>query len=258
MSPAYFFVVLMRYFLYFSYNGYAYHGIQYQPNGITVQEVLENCLSTLGRERVQIVPAGRTDAGVHARLMVAHFDVSQPIDEQQWTFRLNALLPHDIAVSAIRRVRDDAHARFDAVARRYEYWMTTRKNPFTEHLVTETHFALDYEAMNKAATYLLEATDFASFCKAHADNKTNICHLTKAEWVRVDECTYKFVIEADRFLRNMVRAVVGTLVQVGRGRMKPEDMPRVLEDKSRSSAGQSMPPDGLYLVDIRYPEEIFA
>lgn len=248
----------MRYFIYFSYNGAAYHGIQYQPNGITVQQVLEEALSRLLGEPTKIVPAGRTDAGVHARRMVAHFDSAQDAVESRLAFRLNGLLPQDIAIEKIVRVCDDAHARFDATSRRYEYWVTTHKDPFRPNLITQIHYQLDYEAMNRAAAYLKEATDFASFCKAHADNKTNICHVTEARWEQVDEHTYKFTIEADRFLRNMVRAVVGTLFEVGRGKMQPEQMQQVLQEQSRSAAGQSMPAEGLYLVDIQYPDKIFT
>lgn len=266
----------MRFFIYLAYNGAGYHGWQNQPNGITIQEEIERALSTILRQPTSITGAGRTDAGVHAKLMVAHFDYAPQLQEgeswpveqaRQWgeqlAFKLNGFLPDAISIYKIVPVRADAHARFDATSRRYEYWVTTAKNPYAAGLLTPTHFQLDYPLMNQAAALLLEETDFASFCKAHTDVKTTICDVRKAYWEQrpspfmPNEQCWVFTIEADRFLRNMVRAVVGTLYQVGRHLMTPAEMQHVIHSKSRNAAGMSMPADGLYLVDITYPESIF-
>ena len=275
----------MRYFIYLSYNGTAYHGWQYQPNASSVQEQLETALKTLLRTPVTLTAAGRTDTGVHARMMVAHFDYTDPTDSarpfepEDLAFRLNGFLPSDIAIHRIVPVTPDAHARFDALSRTYEYWVTDIKNPYTEHLITYTRFHLDYDKMNEAAQILLRTKDFASFCKAHSDNKTTLCDVRRAFWderplpfmpdcsihraptgtnpLAVSNACHVFTIEADRFLRNMVRAVVGTLFEVGRGQMTIAQMQQVVESKSRCAAGQSMPPDGLYLTDIRYPDKLF-
>ena len=252
----------MRYFIYFSYNGTAYHGWQFQPNASSVQEQMESAFRTLLREPVILTAAGRTDTGVHARMMVAHFDYEGEIGDL--AFRLNGFLPSDISVHKIVPVNPDAHARFDALSRTYEYWVTTEKNPYTEHLITYTRFQLDFVRMNEAAKILLEEKDFASFCKAHSDNKTTFCDVRRAFWEErplpfmPEKICMVFTIEADRFLRNMVRAVVGTLFEVGRGAMSIEEMRAAVQAHDRCAAGQSMPPDGLYLTDIRYPENIFV
>ena len=267
----------MRYFVQFSYLGTNYHGSQTQPNGITVQETMEKAFSTILREPIALTFAGRTDAGVHARKMVAHFDFGTSFNFKLSTF--NSLLPDDIAVERIWQVSDDMHARFSAVARTYEYHITTVKDPFLINRATRVAPGLDFEAMNKAAQYLLGTHDFASFCKVHTDVKTTLCTVTHAQWTATlqdrpkgteghptsptgallqPEGRYSptpiFTITADRFLRNMVRAVVGTLFEIGRGKRKPEDMLDILEQKNRCSAGQSAPAEGLYLVNIVYPE----
>ncbi|MCQ2335088.1 MAG: tRNA pseudouridine(38-40) synthase TruA [Paludibacteraceae bacterium] len=247
----------MRYFIDFEYCGTAYHGWQIQPNAVSVQETLTKALQMVLRESFELVGAGRTDTGVHARQMVAHFDVNKEIASPQLLVRkLNGLLPADIAVHEVYRVTDDAHARFDATGRTYEYWLCQHKTAFAPHMITQTHLPLDYNKMNEAAKILLEETDFASFCKAHADCKTTICHVRRAFWEQRGEC-WVFTIEADRFLRNMVRATVGTLIEIGRGTMAIDELRTVLHDKNRCSAGQSMPADGLYLVKIDYPTTIF-
>lgn len=233
----------MRYFVQFSYLGTNYHGSQTQPNGITVQETMERVFSTILREPIALTFAGRTDAGVHAKKMVAHFDSSTPL----LVDKVNSLLPSDIAVEKIWEVSDEMHARFSATSRTYEYRITTAKDPFLIHRATRVAVGLDFEAMNKAASYLIGTHDFASFCKVHTDVKTTFCTVTKAEWQNG-----AFTITADRFLRNMVRAVVGTLFDVGRGKMKPEAILDILEQKNRCKAGQSAPAEGLYLVDITY------
>ena len=246
----------MRYFIQFSYFGKAYHGWQNQPNAITVQEVLEKALSTLLRETVEVVGAGRTDAGVHARQMFAHFEVEPILDLDELVYRLNAFLPDDIAVQHIRQVPEDAHARFDAVERTYEYWVVREKDPF---LWDHTHWVkhpLDMDAMNKAARILLDYTDFECFSKSNTDVKTFNCDVMEAYW-KIDSEKWVFTITADRFLRNMVRAVVGTLLDVGTGKMLPEDIHKIIASKDRGEAGVSVPAKGLYLTKVIYPKEIF-
>ena len=235
----------MRYFIDFAYNGAAFHGSQRQPNGITVQEVMEDAFATILREPVALTFAGRTDAGVHAEHMFAHFDCN----EAPSVDRLNSLLPATITVWNLFPVSDDLHARFSALARTYEYRITYIKDPFRQDLVTRVAPGLDFEAMNNAAKTLLGTQDFASFCKVHTDVKTTICTITKAEWK--DNI---FTITADRFLRNMVRAIVGTLFEVGRGRMTIDEFRGVISNHNRCSAGQSVPAAGLYLTEITYPK----
>ncbi len=257
----------MRYFIFFSYDGTAYHGWQVQPNAISVQQKLNEALSTLLRESVETIGAGRTDTGVHAAMMAAHFDYpAQVLDNKNAVsidksdtlrFKLNRILPPDIAIHGICRVADDAHARFDATARTYHYHVYTEKSPFRRHYATRLHFPVDFEKMNKAASYLLEVSDFTSFSKLHTDVKTNICHVTKAEWQQVEDDLWRFEISADRFLRNMVRAIVGTLLEVGRGKISLDEFKHIIEQKDRCAAGDSVPACALSLVDIKYPESIF-
>lgn len=246
-----------RYFIYLAYKGTAYHGWQIQPNGISVQEVLTKALSTVLRTETEITGAGRTDTGVHARLMVAHFDVEGELPaEFDMTNKLNSLLPRDIAIQKIVEVQPDAHARFDAVSRRYEYHVVTEKDVFRTELAARISDKLDFETMNRAAAVLREYRDFTSFSKLHTDVKTNNCVISRAEWTSHDG-EWIFTIEADRFLRNMVRAVVGTLFEVGRHRMSVDEFRAVIEAKNRCKAGVSVPAQGLYLVDIQYPENLF-
>ncbi len=248
----------MRYFIYLSYDGTAYHGWQVQPNAISVQQRLNECLAKLLRgKNSDVTGAGRTDAGVHAHMMVAHFDVDELVDGKWLTDKLNRILPQDIAVSKVVRVRDEAHARFDAKARTYHYWIYTQKNPFQRQYATRITFPLNFERMNEAARYLLQVEDFTSFSKLHTDTKTNICHVMKAEWIEMENDVWQFEITADRFLRNMVRAVVGTLIEVGRGRLSIDDFKSVVAKKDRCAAGDSMPGNALSLVDIRYEPDIF-
>lgn len=250
----------MRYFTEFEYNGSRYHGWQNQPNALSVQEVMERAFGMLLHQPIDLTAAGRTDTGVHARMMVAHFDTETAIEApEQLCFKLNGLLPEDIAIHWIRPVREDAHARFDATSRTYEYWLMQRKSAFSDKLITRTYFQLDFERMNDACEVLLEEKDFASFCKAHTDVKTTLCDVRRAYWRPAEgqADTWVFTIEADRFLRNMVRATVGTLIEVGRGKLSKDDLRRILREKSRCAAGQSMPADGLYLTHISYPEELF-
>ncbi len=248
---------MFRYFIYFSYDGAAYHGWQVQPNAITVQQVLEEALAKLVRQPVPLVGAGRTDAGVNAACMVAHGDFPCEVDCAQLVYKLNKILPPDIAVSGVRRVKDDAHARFDALSRRYNYRVVTAKSPFARRYACRVLPGVDFEAMNRAAEILYEYTDFTSFSKLHTDVKTNNCKVTFARWRQVSDNEWVFEIEADRFLRNMVRAIVGTLLLVGRGKLTLDGFRAVIENKARGEAGDSAMGEALFLVDVKYPDDIF-
>ncbi len=248
---------MQRYFIYLAYDGTSYHGWQVQPNGVSVQECLTKALSTLLRQAVDVVGAGRTDAGVHARLMVAHFDSPQALNEVFMADKLNRLLPPDISVYHLRAVRPNAHARFDATSRTYRYYVTTAKMPFERQYRYRLFSMPDFNRMNEAAQTLFDYTDFTSFSKLHTDVKTNNCRIMQARWERLDEVTWVFTIQADRFLRNMVRAVVGTLLEVGRGKLSVEGFRKVIEQKDRCRAGTSVPGCALFLEDITYPEELF-
>ena len=241
-----------RYFINLSFDGKRYHGWQIQPNGISVQEELQRALSLILRHDVEVTGAGRTDAGVHARTMVAHFDNPDSVDGKQLAYRLNRVLPTDMAVNDVYEVTDDMHARFSARERTYRYFVHTRRDPFCRGHSVELHYPLDFELMNKAAEIFLKATDFKAFCKSNHDAKTTLCDVRVARWVQMDETHWYFEISADRFLRNMVRAVVGTLVEVGRGRMTLEKMRSVVNDGTRQDAGESMPAHGLFLWTVEY------
>ena len=243
---------MQRYFITFSYDGTRYHGWQIQPNGDSVQARLQEALSTLLREAVSVTGAGRTDTGVHARMMVAHFDTEEGINGAQLAYKLNRLLPYDIAVENVEKVSSELHARFSATARTYHYYIHTKKDPFRRAYSCELHYALDFAKMNEAAQVLTTYEDFGAFCKAGADVKTTLCHVTRAQWIQTSPTTWYFEITANRFLRNMVRAVVGTLIEVGRGRMSLEAFRRVIEGKQRSDAGESMPGNALFLENIDY------
>lgn len=242
----------MRFFITLSYDGTHYHGWQIQPNGDSVQQCLQEALSTLLRKPVEVVGAGRTDTGVHARMMVAHFDWEETIDGKQLAYKLNKLLPGDIAVKEVRQVEDDMHARFSATSRTYHYFIHTCKDPFLQAYSWQIPFALDFEKMNEAAKVLLEYKDFTSFSKVNTDTKTNLCDLKEAFWEEVEPGQWRFTITANRFLRNMVRAIVGTLVEVGRDRISIEEMRHIIEAKDRCQAGESVPGKALFLVDIKY------
>lgn len=246
----------MRYFLYISYDGGNYHGWQLQPNALSVQEVLNKAVSTLFQSTISLVGAGRTDTGVNATRMVAHFDANNPIPDK-FTFRLNRLLPPDIAVQDVMPVNPNAHARFDALSRTYHYYIYKIKDPFKRHYATRCLADLDFSAMNKAAEHLLQVDDFTSFSKLHTDTRTNICHITNAKWVHEKEDLWRFEITADRFLRNMVRAIVGTLIEVGKGRMSLEEFSQVIQQKDRCAAAESVPGEALFLVDVKYPDRVF-
>lgn len=244
--------MVKRYFIWLSYDGTNYHGWQVQPNGISVQGELQRVLSTLLRQEISITGAGRTDAGVHARVMVAHFEIEGDIDCKQLAYKMNRMLPQDIVVDRIEEVSLDMHARFSATERTYHYYIHMRKCPFERHYSCEIHYPLDFEKMNEAGRILTTYEDFGAFCKAHSDVKTTLCHVTRAEWIQTGDTTWYFVITANRFLRNMVRAVVGTLVDVGRGRLTLDEFRSVIEGKRRSDAGESMPGNALFLEDVKY------
>ena len=235
-----------------AYDGTAYSGWQLQPNGITIEEVLNRELSDLLREEIRVIGASRTDAGVHARMMVAHFETAQEVDTQQLTYKLNKFLRQSIAIQKIVPVVADMHARFSATARTYRYFIHTRKDPFETAYSCLLLYPLDFPMMNEAAKILMEYDDFGAFCKSHTDVKTTLCQISHAEWVQIDDHRWSLEITANRFLRNMVRAVVGTLIEVGRHRITLDGFRKVIESGQRTSAGESMPGHALFLEDIRY------
>jgi tRNA pseudouridine38-40 synthase len=247
-----------RYFIFLSYKGTSYHGWQVQPDSPTVQETLEKSLSLLLGEKIETTGAGRTDAGVHASFFCAHFDSSvlNLQNDKNLKFRLNRFLPKDISVNDIRKVRHDANARFSALSRTYKYYISTVKDPFKEDLSWFLYGELDLQIMNLASDELLKHTDFTSFSRLHTDVKTNNCRIFAAEWTREGPMLV-FTIRADRFLRNMVRAIVGTMVDAGRGKISPSMFAGIIASRNRSSAGISAPAKGLFLTDIEYPPEVF-
>ena len=243
----------MRYFVQFSYFGENYHGWQKQPNAITVQSVLEKAFCTLIRTTISLMGAGRTDAGVHAKQMYAHFDSDQIEDTADLIYRLNALLPDDIAVQYLFQVHEKAHARFDAQSRTYEYLIVQQKNVFLSKRAHYIKQPLDLDKMNSVSELLLKHTNFECFSKTNTDVKTYNCDIKLAQWVKENDLI-TFRITADRFLRNMVRAIVGTVLNVGTGKCTMQDVQRILDSKDRSEAGTSVPAKGLYLTRIEYPE----
>ena len=253
----------MRYFIFLSYDGTNYHGWQIQPNANSVQQTLNQALTTILRTEVTVTGAGRTDTGVHARLMVGHFDLTLQEGEDAGRKgevikeRLNSLLPWDIAVQKVVPVRNDANARFDATSRTYKYYICKEKDPFSRRYACQIRAELDYTLMNKACELLFHYTDFTSFSKLHTDVKTNNCTIMHAAWTRQDDNTWVFTIKANRFLRNMVRAIVGTLVDVGLHKNDLGGFRRIIEGKDRCIAGQSMPGNALFLTNIEYPEDLF-
>lgn len=249
----------MRYFLELSYDGSAYCGWQRQPEQPSVQQTLERALSTLLRQPIAVTGAGRTDTGVHALYYVAHFDVLEvQSDPDRLLRKANALLPADIALGSITPVADEAHARFSAREREYRYFIEPRKNPFTRHAAWQFPVPLDMERMNEAAAVLLDTEEFTSFAKLHSNNKNDRCRVMKAEWELLPDGMLRFTIRADRFLRNMVRAVVGTLVDVGRGRYTPAQFDEIVRSRDLSRSSGGAPAQGLYLSDVRYPSELFV
>lgn len=245
---------MQRYFISFAYDGTNYHGWQIQPNGNTVQEELQKALSLILRCDINVVGAGRTDTGVHARSMVAHFDISTEIafDAEMLSGKLNRLLPPDIVVFSIKPVAEDMHARFSATWRTYHYYVHKGKDPFVRNYSYSYYRDLDFALMNEAARYLLEVEDFETFCKSHSDAKTTLCNVTEAQWIQDDATHWHFVIKANRFLRNMVRAVVGTLVEVGQHKITVEEFKNIVDQRKRTGAGESMPAHALFLEKVEY------
>lgn len=245
-----------RYFLELAFNGTPYHGWQIQPNAVTVQEILDKALSVVCRQKVETVGCGRTDTGVHATQFFAHFDLdlSQGLDLKNPSLlnSLNAVLPYEIAARRFIEVRPEAHARFDASLRSYEYHIHFKKDPFKQEFSWLIPAVPDVSKMNIAAAIIREYKDFSCFSKANTQVFTNNCVISRAEWIRSDSGLV-FHISADRFLRNMVRAIVGTLMRVGQGEIDPEDIRQIIASKDRSRAGMSVPACGLYLTEVIYP-----
>lgn len=244
----------MRYFIRLQYKGTAYHGWQRQPDAISVQEVVEKALSTYLRKEIEVVGSGRTDTGVHAYTQIVHFDISTKLDDSI-VFRLNSLLPNDVVVQDVFQVKEEAHARFDATSRSYQYFLSTKHDPFREGLFYRFPKVIDVNKMNEAAQLLLGKQDFQSFSKVHTDVHTFNCDITQAYW-REENGVLIFYIQANRFLRGMVRTVVGTLLEVGLGKMTSDELQQVILAKDRKKAGRAVPAEGLFLWDVIYPEEI--
>jgi tRNA pseudouridine38-40 synthase len=246
-----------RYFLEISYDGTDYHGWQIQPNGISVQEVIEEKMTTLFRQPIEVIGSGRTDTGVHAMRQYAHFDCEAlPYPKEELMYKMNRILPLDISIREIFRVKEDAHARFDATLRSYHYHISFIKDPFRHKYRYTLWQPLDVPLMQEAAKLLFNYDDFASFCKYNHGAKTTLCKIQKAEWVE-SPGQLNFIISSDRFLRNMVRAIVGTMVELGNHKMSLNDFKIIIETKDRKAAGLSAPASGLFLAEVHYPEEIF-
>lgn len=248
----------MRYFIELAYKGTKYYGWQRQENAITVQQALEKALQLYCRQVIKITGAGRTDTGVHASYFVAHFDLNQDkeLDEFKFVKGVNAILPDDIAVYSLQTVADDSHARFHATSRTYKYHLLTQKNPFRKDTTCRIFKDLDIELMNECSNELLKINDFSSFAKAHSKTMSNVCKVFNINW-NYNQNEYVFSITADRFLRNMVRAIVGTLLEIGNKKITKNQFLEIIHKKDRSLAGTSVPAQGLFLVDIKYPGHVF-
>jgi tRNA pseudouridine38-40 synthase len=247
-----------RYFIKLAFKGTEYHGWQIQPNSLTIQEVMNNALTTILREKINVIGAGRTDTGVHASCFYGHFDLQEKDieDKNHVVFKLNTFLPKDIAVYDILPVKNKAHSRFDALSRTYRYYLTKIKNPFKREYSYFLYHKVDVRKMNEACAILFEYSDFTSFSKSNTQVKTNLCDIYYAEWAEDSE-EIRFTIQANRFLRNMVRAIVGTMLDVGRDKLSLNEFRQIIESKNRSKAGYSVPPNGLFLENIEYPSHIF-
>ncbi|MFC2107231.1 tRNA pseudouridine(38-40) synthase TruA [Bacteroidota bacterium] len=247
----------MRYFLKLAYNGSNYHGWQIQDNAPSVQETINKAISTQTGSEINLSGCGRTDTGVHAEEFYAHFDLEKTIvNRENFVYKLNNFLPSDIVIFELIPVSPEANARFDAISRTYKYYITKRKNPFRNDQAYTIFGDIDISAMNKAAEILKEYTDFTSFSKLHTQVKTNNCKITEAYWKQENDLLV-FTITADRFLRNMVRAIVGTLLEIGKGKSEIENLRKIIDIKDRSKAGFSVPAQGLFLTNIQYPKTIF-
>jgi tRNA pseudouridine38-40 synthase len=250
--------VKTRYFIFISYKGTSYHGWQIQPNSVTVQKILDEALSTVLSEGISTVGAGRTDTGVHALVFCAHFEsISPDLDTtRNLVYKLNSFLPKDISVNSIRKVFPDANARFSALSRTYRYYVSRKKDPFFDSSSWYISTDINIDSMNEAGRILFNHSDFTSFSKLHSDTKTNLCKIYEASW-KEEGSRLVFTIKADRFLRNMVRAIVGTMIEVGSGKISPHEFEEIILVRNRCSAGKSAPAKGLFLADIEYPDEIF-
>ena len=248
-----------RYFIFITFKGTLYHGWQLQPDSVTIQKIMDDALSTILNEKISTTGAGRTDSGVHALFFCAHFEstVTDLSDRNNLLFRLNRYLPKDISVSRIVKVRDDAHARFSAVSRTYRYYISRIKDPFTDELSWFVHGDIDIKTMNKACKILMKYNDFTSFSRLHSGTKTNLCKIFHASWIEENN-RLVFTIKADRFLRNMVRAITGTMVDVGKGKTSTGEFEEIIKARERCRAGKSAPAKGLFLEDIEYTQEIFS
>jgi tRNA pseudouridine38-40 synthase len=248
----------LRYFIFITYKGTAYHGWQLQPNSVTVQKLLDEALTAILSENILTTGAGRTDTGVHALFFCAHFDsVSPDLDTaKNLIYKLNGYLPKDISVTSIRKMKPDANARFSALSRTYKYFITWDKDPFSEDSSWYLHGNINILAMNEASNLLLNHSDFTSFSRLHGSSSTNICRVYHAGWEEHNN-QLVFIIKADRFLRNMVRAIVGTMVEIGFGKMDLNEFEDIINSKDRSKAGKSAPAKGLFLSDIEYPDDIY-
>jgi len=242
---------MSRYFIEFSYDGTNYHGLQKQPNSNTIQELIEANLSKFLRSEINLTLAGRTDSGVHAKQMFSHFDYEYEFDMKNFCSRLNSMLPNDICIESLKEVKDDAHSRFDADSRTYEYTIVSKKDPFIYRYSYYLKENLNIEKMNNMCELLLLNHDFKCFSKSNTDVKTYICNIKSAEW-RMKEDAYIFKITADRFLRNMVRSIVGTMIEAGKNKISEKDFQNIIDSRDRSEAGYSVPSSGLTLININY------
>jgi len=243
---------MSRFFIEIKYDGTNYHGWQIQDNASSVQEEINKAFSTILQEKIEVVGAGRTDAGVHAHQLYAHFDIEKAFDNQKTLFKVNKFLADDISCTAITKVADDAHARFSPTARTYEYWITPTKNPFLQNKAYYLPYSLNLNLMNEAAQELLKHTDFSCFSRSKTDTFTNDCNITFANWELKNDCLV-FTITANRFLRNMVRAIVGTLLEIGQQKIGINELTTIITSKNRGNAGTSAPAHGLYLTEVKYP-----
>jgi tRNA pseudouridine38-40 synthase len=246
-----------RYFIEITFKGTNYHGWQLQPNATSVQAEIEKALKTLTRTDISATGSGRTDTGVHARFFIAHFETDShlPENSDDFLYKMNALLPQDIAIQDIYPVKPEAHARYSAISRTYKYTISRVKNPFCSETSWYYSVPVDIAAMNEAAVKLIAYTDFTSFCKLHSDVKNNNCHIYEALWT-IDKDQLDFVIRGNRFLRNMVRSIVGTMIDIGRGKLDLDDFISIIEGRNRSLAGFSAPAEGLALIHIQYPDNL--
>lgn len=247
---------MSRFFVEINYDGTNYHGWQIQQNAISIQEEINKALSTILQEEILVTGAGRTDTGVHAKQLFAHFDTKAKFDKEKLKFKLNSFLPDDISCLSLNSVHNEAHARFGATARTYEYWICSTKNPFLNNKAYYFSHPLNIDLMNQASQKLLSYTDFSCFCKSNTDTLTNNCDIAFANWEMKNDVLI-FTITANRFLRNMVRAIVGTMIEIGQEKITVNELDNIINSKNRNEAGTSAPAHGLYLTQVKYPKEVY-